>query len=203
MGRGSRLSQNDAFCRQGIFMKPRYLVVAALAAFASTAGAQSQKPGLWEITNKIQMDGERGQQMAQAQAQIAAMPPEQRKMMEEMMAKQGIKLGAGGPGGGISAKVCVTKEMAERAEMPVQQQGDCRSTQQPRAGNVIRVSFTCTNPPSSGEGQVTLLGPEAYSMKMTVNTVMQGKPERMNMDGTAKWLGSDCGNIKPPPMMKK
>jgi hypothetical protein len=34
-------------------------------------------------------------------------------------------------------------------------------------------------------------------MKMMVNTQVQGKPEKVNMDGTGKWLGSDCGNIKP------
>ena len=65
------------------------------------------------------------------------------------------------------------------------------------------MSFTCTNPPSSGEGTVTFVSPEAYTMKMTVQTVVQGKAEKMNMDGSGKWLSADCGAIKPMAMPKK
>ncbi|HSI54264.1 MAG TPA: DUF3617 domain-containing protein [Ramlibacter sp.] len=181
----------------------RYLIAAALAVAATTAGAQNLKPGLWEVTNKMQTaSGQMEAQMAQAQAQMAAMPPEQRKMMEEMMAQRGVKLGAGGPGSGMSAKICLTKEMVERNEVPAQQ-GDCKTTQHARTGNTMKMSFVCTNPPSNGEGQVTFVGPDAYNMKMLVNTTVQGKPEKINMDGTGKWLGADCGNIKPMEMPKK
>ena len=41
-------------------------------------------------------------------------------------------------------------------------------------------------------------------MKMVVTSESRGKPEKMNMEGGGKWLGSDCGNIKPmaPPAKK-
>lgn len=180
-------------------MKSHHFIVAALAVFASAAGAQSLKPGLWEITNKMQSgSGQMEQQMAQMQQQMASMPPDQRKMIEEMMAKQGVKVG----GGGMSVKVCMTKDMVERNELPAQQ-GDCKTTQQSRTGNTMKMAFTCTNPPSSGEGHVTFASPEAYSMQMAVNTTVQGKPEKVNMDGSGKWLGADCGSIKPAAMPKK
>ncbi|MES3002737.1 MAG: DUF3617 domain-containing protein [Pseudomonadota bacterium] len=183
-------------------MKMQHLIAAALVAFVSTAGAQTLKPGLWEITNKMQTgSGQMEQQMAQMQQQMANMPPDQRKMMEEMMAQRGMKMGAGGPGG-MSVKMCMTKEMVERNEIPAQR-GDCQTTQQARSGNTMKMAFTCTNPPSSGEGQITFTSPEAYSMKMLVNTTMQGKPEKINMDGAGKWLGADCGSVKPPAMPKK
>jgi hypothetical protein len=176
-------------------MKPNLLLAAALAAFACAAGAQSLKPGLWEVTSKVQAGGgPTGQQMAEMQKQMANMPPEQRKMMEEMMAKQGVK--PGGPGAGMSVKMCMTKEMAENNELPAQQ-GDCRTTQQSRSGNTMKFSMACSNPPSTGEGQVTFAGPEAYSMKMVVNAQVQGKPEKMTMDGAGKWLSPDCGSVKP------
>jgi hypothetical protein len=176
-------------------MKMQHLAAAVLVAFASTAGAQSLKPGLWEITNKMQTGS------GQMEQQMANMPPDQRKMMEEMMAQRGVKMGSAGPGG-MSVKMCMTKEMVERNEIPAQQ-GDCKTTQQARSGNTMKMAFTCTNPPSSGEGQITFTSPEAYSMKMLVNTTMQGKPEKINMDGTGKWLGADCGSVKPPAMPKK
>ena len=180
---------------------------AATIAFASfAAGAQQLKPGLWEITNKMQTgSGQMEQQMAQMQQQMANMPPEQRKMVEEMMAKQGVKMGPGGPGGGITARICMTKEMVERNEVPSgQQRGDCKTTQQSRSGNTMKMAFSCTNPPSSGEGQVTFNSNEAYTMKMVVHTQVQGRPETMNMDASGKYLGADCGNIKPivPPAGK-
>ena len=184
-------------------MKPQHLfAAAAIAAMACGASAQSLKPGLWEITNKLQSSNpQMDQQMAMAQQQMANMPPEQRKMAEEMMARQGVKLGAGGPGG-MSMKICMTREMAERNEIP-SQRGDCKTTMLPRSGNTMKMSFACANPPSSGEGEYTFSGSDAYSMKMTVNTQVQGKPEKMNMAGSGKWLGADCGDIKPLALPKK
>jgi len=172
------------------------LVALAAGAFAVTASAQNLKPGLWEVTNKMQSaSGEMEKQMAQAQQQMANMPPEQRKMMQEMMAKHGVQMGAGGSGGMV-VKTCMTKEMVERNEIPAQK-GDCKTTKQQRTGNTIKVAFTCTNPPSNGEGQFTIVNPEAYTMHMTVNNTVQGKPETMNMDMAGKWVSADCGSIKP------
>jgi hypothetical protein len=184
-------------------MKPHHLLAAALVAFATTAGAQALKPGLWEVTHKMNSgNSQMDQQMAQMQKQMAAMPPAQRKQMEEMMAKQGTQMPGAAPRGGMSMKMCMTKEMAERSEIPAQQ-GDCKTTQQSRSGNTMKMAFTCTNPPSSGEGQYTFTSPEAYSMKMVVTTTVQGKPQKMNMEGSGKWLGADCGNVKPIAPPKK
>jgi hypothetical protein len=186
-------------------MKPKTLVVAAtLAAASFCASAQTMKPGLWEVNSKMQADGKMGQDIAKSQQRMAKMPPEQRKMMEEMMAKQGVSVGKGGPGtlGTIGSKVCVTKEMAERNEIPAQKDG-CKQTASPRSGNTMKISFTCTNPPSSGEGQINFVSPEAYTMTMTMNSMAEGKPQKMSMDTAGKWLSADCGAIKPRGVAKK
>lgn len=185
-------------------MNPIRLLAATLAAFTCAAGAQTLKPGLWEVTQKMS-GGQMDQAMAEMQKQLAAMPPEQRKQMEAMMAGQGMKLGPGGPGGGMSMKMCMTREMVEKDQLPTQQ-GDCRTTRQSRSGNTMSFAVACTSPPSTGEGQVTFTSPEAYSMKMAINSQVQGKPERMQVEGGGKWLAADCGNLKPlamPPPMKK
>ncbi|HYC47764.1 MAG TPA: DUF3617 domain-containing protein [Burkholderiales bacterium] len=171
--------------------------VATIAAllFAGAASAQSMKPGLWEVTNNMKSSNPATQNaMAQAQAQMKDMSPQQRKMVEDMMAKQGMQMGMGPAAN--SMRVCMTKEMVDRNEMPAQQ-GGCRTTQQSRSGNTLKMAFQCANPPSSGEGEYTFVSPESYRMRMTVRTSVQGKPETMNMDGTGKWISSDCGNIKP------
>ncbi len=174
---------------------PLLLAAAALAAVAGPAAAQTLRPGLWEISNKMSGNAEMGAAMAEAQKAMAGLPPEQRKMMEEMMAKQGVRMSPGG-GGAMNVQVCMSKEMVERNELPAQQ-GDCKTTSQARTGNTMKMAFTCTNPPSSGEGTYTYNGPEAYSSKMTVRTQVQGKMETMTMEGTGRWVKADCGDLKP------
>lgn len=184
-------------------MKNHRILAATLVAFASTAGAQSLKPGLWEVTHKTTgANSQVDQQMAQMQKQMAAMPPAQRKQMEEMMARQGAQMPGAAPGGGMSMKMCMTREMAERSEIPAQQ-GECKTTRQSRSGNTMKMAFTCTNPPSSGEGEYTFSSPESYSMKMAVSTTVHGKAQKMNMEGSGKWLGADCGNVRPIAPPKK
>jgi hypothetical protein len=194
-------AQNVLFFGRRDSMKLHHLAAVSLAAITSIAGAQGMKPGLWEISNNMRSsDPDLEAAMAERQQAMASMPPEQRKKMEEMMARQGVKMGQGG---GMSIQMCMTREMAERNEMPAQQRGDCKSTQQPRSGNTMKMSFVCTNPPSSGEGQFTFTSPEAYSMKMAMKTIVNGKPETINMDSAGKWLGADCGNVKPIAPPKK
>ena len=177
--------------------KLRFAFATAAAIAALPAAAQSLKPGLWEVTNKMQGgSGQMQDAMAGMQKQMASMPPEQRKMIEEQMAKSGVKMGSAGPAGGMSVKICMTKEMVEKNEVPAQQ-GDCKTTSQGRSGNTMKMAFACTNPPSSGEGQVTFSGSEAYTSRMSVSTRVDGKPEKIDMEGSGKWLGSDCGNVKP------
>ncbi|HEX5391002.1 MAG TPA: DUF3617 domain-containing protein, partial [Burkholderiaceae bacterium] len=94
------------------------LITVLVALGASAAWAQSTKPGLWEVQNKMGGNPEMDKAMAEMQKQLAAMPPEQRKMMQDMMAKQGGAMPTPGAGGGMAMKVCITPEMAARNDMP-------------------------------------------------------------------------------------
>lgn len=172
--------------------------IACLAFTALPAAAQTMKPGLWEITNKMGGSGESGAKMAaameQMQKQMASMSPEQRKQMEKMMAQQGVNMSAGG---GMSTRVCITKEMAARNETPAQTQGDCKQEQMQKSGNTTKFRFTCSKPPSSGEGEVTMNSPESYTMKMKMSRDVKGKPEQMTMDAQGRFVSNDCGSVKP------
>jgi hypothetical protein len=183
-------------CRWGI----RLAGIICCGLMAQGAAAQTMNPGLWEITSKIGGSGEMGAKMAAAQAkmqeQLASMPPAQRKQMEQMFAQRGISFGAGA-GTSITARTCITKEMAARNQPPAQQQGNCKQEYSQRSGNTTRFKFVCTDPPSSGVGEVTLLSADSYVMKMTTTSLVKGKPQQMSMDARAKWLTKDCGNIRP------
>lgn len=168
----------------------------AAAAASSLAATATMRPGLWEMNSKVKSgDSQATAAMAEAQKQLANMPPEQRKMIEDMMAKQGVGMTMGGDGG-VRITYCMTKEMAERKELPTGQGEQCTSTSTPVAGG-MSVSFTCARPPSSGTGQVRLQGDTGYTMHMNVTSSARGKPETMAVESTGRWLGGDCGSKAP------
>jgi len=178
-------------------MKRAIVALALGAGVFASPGVFSQtkmRPGLWEhsFTTKSQ-SGQMEKSMAEMQQQLASMPPEQRKMMEQMMAQQGVGMGAQGR----SVRMCITKEQAERDEIP-QQQGNCTQQVVQRSGNTVKMKFSCTgNPPTSGESEVTFSSPTAYTGRSVVNTTIEGKPDRMTMEQSGKWLSAECGEVKP------
>ena len=164
-----------------------WLVVAP----GSAQAQQKMRPGLWE--HHVSMKSQSGQMeaaMAEMHKSMASMPPEQRKQMEQMLAQQGVSLGPQGQ----AVKVCVTKEQAEADHLP-QQEGCTQNVQRINA-STMKVSFSCKGepgePPSSGEGTVTMQGPTAYSGQFRLTTHHQGKPERIDMTQSGKWLSERC-----------
>jgi hypothetical protein len=164
---------------------------------ALPAWAQQLKPGLWELSNRIaSASPETMAVMAAAQQQMANMPPEQRKAMEQMMARHGVSMGLA-EGGGVKLTYCLTKDMAEKQDLPAGQPGQCSTTRTPVPGG-LNVTFNCTRPPSSGNGQVIFNGDTAYSMRMNVNSSAHGKPQTMLVEGSGRWLGAECGGVAAP-----
>ena len=169
-------------------------VILGLAAFS--VHAQTTQPGLWEVTQKMGGNPEIDKAMAEMQKELAGMPPAQRKQMEAMMGGQGMGMPGAAGGGGTVIKTCISKDMADRSQMPTQQ-GDCTSTVLEKTRTTMKMKFACTSPPSSGEGQFTFLSDKAYTMKMKITGLAQGKPQTTTLEGSGKWLGVDCGSVKP------
>lgn len=167
----------------------------ALCASAMPATAQTLKPGLWEVQNKMGGNLRMDARAAEMQKQMAAMPPEQRRQMEAMMAGRDMPIGRADDGG-MTIKICLTREMVQRNHV-APSRGDCRTTRQQRSGNVVRTAFTCTNPPSSGETQVTIDSPESFTSRSNITQTGGGEPEKMTMETRGKWASADCGTVKP------
>ena len=166
---------------------------AALALVCLSAAAQTQAPGLWEYTLKLQSSAqgsETEKERAERQKEMAAMPPEQRKAIEQMMAISSKE--------GSTFKGCVSKEDAAAQRVPQMADGNCTQQVLQRSGNTVKFKWQCTGPdPSSGEGTYTFAGDKAFSSKEVATTTMEGKPERMNVERSGRWLSADCGAIKP------
>lgn len=175
------------------------LALPVLLGSSQAAHAQTLKPGLWEASGK--MPGGGGNQMDALQGELAKMPPEQRKMMQDMLAKKNATLGAAGPGS-VSRKICLTQDMIARNQLS-RTEDDCTTTMSPRVGNTMKMAFTCSKSPSSGEGQITYVSSEAYTIKMTISSAIKGKGEKMDMEQSGKWLGTDCGSVQPIATPKK
>lgn len=172
-------------------MKRLLLMLAALAA-AHASAQQSVKPGLWELHNKVKTgNAQTDQAVTAALAQLAALPPAQRAQMEAMMAQNGISMPKAAGDGGLTLTACVTPEMAARKELPLNQKGKCSSTQEPVAGG-MNVSFTCTDPASSGSGQIRFNGDQAYTMTMNVTNNSGTGPQNATVESTGRWLSDNC-----------
>ena len=179
-------------------MKPLHLLsAAALASLSMLGAAQAQttlKPGLWEQVSTIRSDsGQIEKAMAEAQAQIAKLPPEQRQQIEKMMAERGVGIG----GTTTTLRLCLSAADLERGNIPVQA-GECTQKLVSRDGSTMKVAFQCdTDPPSSGTGEIRIVSPTANEMTATVETTVNGRPDRLHTTQKGTWLGEDCGHIRP------
>jgi hypothetical protein len=171
-------------------MKRLLMALAVLAAIQ--ASAQTVKPGLWELHNKIKTgNAQTDQAMSAAVAQLAMLPPEQRAKMEAMMAQNGVSMPKASSDGSLVLTACVTPEMAARKELPLNQKGKCESRQTPVPGG-LDVSFSCTDPASSGSGKIRFQGDNAYTMTMNVANNSGTGPQNATVESTGRWLSASC-----------
>jgi hypothetical protein len=154
------------------------------------------KPGLWENTTKMSGSPEMEAAMAEMQKQLAAMPPDQRRAMQDMMARQGVQMGAG-PGGAMTTRICLTREMIQSDDWAKGERGDCSHGPVQKSGNTWRMTFSCPKPPTQGEAVTTIVSDSAYTSRITMNSTENGKPVRQVIDNSSRWLGADCGNVRP------
>ena len=179
-------------------MKSVLAVTAILALSLPGTPLQAQperiRPGLWEHSLTMQsQSGEMERAMREMQQQLSGMPPDQRKMMEQMMASQGMQLGPDGQ----TIRVCISKEQAAQGMVP-QSDGNCRQEIIERRGDTIKFRFHCPGtPPSSGEGEVTISSPTRYNGKSTISTTVNGQSETVTTVQSGKWLSYECGDLQP------
>jgi hypothetical protein len=173
------------------------LLFAAAFCTALPVAAQTLKPGLWEITNQMQSDSsDLSVAMTMMKEKLASMSPEQRKMVTDMMSKNGMALNLDSSTPGINIKHCMTREMAARGDLPMQDQGgNCKYNKSALSGGSTKYSFTCSSPAASGDGTMTFSGSDAYTNDMNVTTTARGNPEQIKMKTTGKWVSADCGTV--------
>ncbi|MBL0729371.1 DUF3617 domain-containing protein [Piscinibacter sp. HJYY11] len=172
----------------------RWRVVGLIAACAAVAHAQTApplKPGLWQVTSERLVDGQKVQ-MPDMSAQMANMPPEARKQMEAMMKQRGIDMS----GGAGNTKICMTREQLDEGRWR-SDEGSCKTDFTTRTSTLWKWRSVCTQPTSESEGEASIASPERYTVKINTTSNRKGEPRSMQMTMNAKWLGADCGDVKP------
>ncbi|MHB1678400.1 MAG: DUF3617 domain-containing protein [Sulfuriferula sp.] len=167
------------------------LIAAGGMASVSAWAALPMKAGLWEIQPKMQLQSQNGAVPIPDMSQIMQnMSPQIRSQVEAVMQKQGVSMGANG-----SIQVCTTPDMIARNQLP--QKNGCESSVTKESGNKYSFHFSCGSPPTVGDGEVVFQNSEAYTSNAKITRQDQGQEHSVTMESTAKWMGSDCGNLKP------
>ena len=157
------------------------------------------------------MTPEQRQQMAdmprQVQKMMEGMSPEQREKMKGMMGKQAGAMDAMhnmhmtlNADGSSTMKMCVTKEMIDQRNMTGNlggQRRGCTQTNGKMSGGVMKFSYTCTQPPSKGEGELRQTGPNSFTTKMTMVSTDPGNKQTMELEASSTWIDANCGSVKP------
>ncbi len=161
---------------------------------AAQAATPPMKPGLWEVTVlSREMNGQAMPDMsAMMSKRMDKMPPEMRAQIEAQMKAHGVQPGA--KGGAI--RTCISQEMI-RDHLWQQHEGRCQNAGVNQSGNTWTVNFTCQDPEATGEVRATFKGSDSYSSEVTMTTRRKGQPMTMRMRHDARWLGADCGDLKP------
>ena len=151
------------------------------------ATAQDIQPGLWEISSSnMQVDGQALPDMQQMLEQMKNLPPEQRQMMERMMAEQGVQLGDQG------VRVCMSEAQVKAQDIPLQDpKSGCSHEITERSAELWKFRFSC--PDGQGEGETRFLSDKAFT------TQVQGTYGGRNssMQSHARWIATDCGGLQP------
>jgi hypothetical protein len=149
------------------------------------------KPGLWEMS----WTGETsGTPPTLPPDQLAKLTPEQRAKIEAAMEAAIAKGNAP-----HAIKHCVTqKELDRGLNVDDQNQKSCKQTVVSSTSSVLEVHMECTGrQQSSGTYRIEATSPTTITGAL--NMVMSDGTHSMTMKRqvAGKWLGADCGEVKP------
>jgi hypothetical protein len=164
------------------------LVLAAAALSAQAQTAPPIKPGLWQIHSEREVNG---QKMPDASERMKNMSPEKRAQIAAMMKQHGVAAGAAGMG-----QVCYTRETLERSPW-ADQETDCKTTFSNRSATSWKWHTSCPKSAYEADGEAVFPDHENYTVQSTSVSKIGEKVRNSHTTITAKWLGSDCGGLKP------
>ena len=184
-------------------MKHALIALCALGALATTGGAWAAggpRAGLWESTNtRLEVDGKDQlptlrQADEQMRAAVAKMTPAQRQQAGAGLSSLGSEP--------MSRRLCISAETAARDQplIPRPSGADCETPKVEQGGNRTRFEIACKLPGGgtmTGKGE-TVVGSDLVTSNLdSVSTDAAGKRRTMRVETRMKYIGKDCGGVKP------
>jgi hypothetical protein len=131
------------------------------------------------------------------------MSPEARARMAEAMKARGVSL----PDANGATKVCLTKALVESgAWQQLASDIGCTTTYSTQSATTWKWHTSCTKTKSESDGETVFSSGERYKTKVTTTTAVTGTPKTSTRILEGKWIGADCGDVKPlmpPPTVRK
>lgn len=147
-------------------------------------------PGLWEFTSRdIQVDGEQMPGVSEMLEQMQNLPAAQRQQMEDMLAAQGVQLG------GQGVRICLSEAQVNAEELPFSDRPDCTQEITERTDRLWKFRFQC--PDASGQGETRFISEREFVSVVESQYSAGGERGSSRMESQARWLGEDCGGLKP------
>ncbi len=157
----------------------------ALACAIPSFAAGSMQPGLWEVT-----------QQSSSMKNMPKISPEQ----IEQMRKMGVDM-AQLQSGAIVNRICITKEMAARENLPQMnhKESGCEIKNQKRTSDGYTMDMICDGAQMKGKAvsKTVFASDRSFSTSTEFKGTMQGMPVSDRTDTSGKWLSSDCGSVRP------
>ena len=171
---------------------PLRLVAAAclLPAIALAADRPAVKLGLWEISHDSQSTG----QPAIPEEMLAKLPPEARARLEASQHSRDA--------GGHSSKQCINQASLDHLFQDDERTKSCTHTIVSQTATSMEMHLECKNvgagaASATGTFKWTLATPEAMRGSLDLTTTAGSHAMSHHVDIKGKWLGADCGDVKP------
>jgi hypothetical protein len=150
------------------------------------------KPGLWEA-RMTSLDADGHEMPRPEQAAMARLPPEARARMADAMKARGVSM----PDANGATKVCLTKDMFESGRWQQMAADSGCTSSYSTLGTTWKFHSSCTALKSESDGETVFSSTESYRTKVTTTATVAGKTNTTTRIVQAKWLGADCGDVKP------
>jgi Protein of unknown function (DUF3617) len=148
-------------------------------------------PGLWEVTSAGA--GTAGRPLPQIPAdQMAKLTPQQQQTLQQRLAAGGGRV--------TTRKLCVTQTMLNKGfQLPESDNRHCTTTPVTRTAAVEELKLACTGKVTN-DGTLTIQAQDEHTVTVTLDmslTMENGQTMPIHRVSQGKWLGADCGDVKP------
>lgn len=169
-------------------LAPALALSAALAPALVAAQTPPIKPGLWEVRSERQVEGRKEGSPADMMKNL---PPEARAKVQAQMKANGVSMGTDG-----ANRICLDKGSLDSGRWQ-SRATHCRVEYSARSASGWKWHSTCSAPASTSDGEAVFANAENYTVRTTSTYTFRGEPRTTQMTIKAKWVGANCGDLKP------